>query len=95
MILNVPLVNCNWPFVLGYVHESSPTTWSRVFAYYLESRREILEAMGVSVIAKKLPPEAVKYVCEDYCIDLPPHLQDQKALAKAPEYLRKAIYANF
>jgi hypothetical protein len=51
--------------------------------------------MGVSVIAKKLPPEAVKYVCEDYCIDLPPHLQDQKALAKAPEYLRKAIYANF
>ena len=24
----------------------------RVFAYYLESRREILEAMGVSVIAK-------------------------------------------
>ena len=67
----------------------------RVFAYYLESRREILEAMGVSVIAKKLPPEAVKYVCEDYCIDLPPHLQDQKALAKAPEYLRKAIYANF
>ena len=67
----------------------------RVFAYYLESRREILEAMGVSVIAKKLPPEAVKYVCEDYCIDLPPHLQDQKALAKAPKYLRKAIYSNF
>jgi hypothetical protein len=51
--------------------------------------------MGVSVIAKKLPPEAVKYVCEDYCIDLPPHLQDQKALAKAPEYLRKAIFSNF
>ena len=52
-------------------------------------------AMGVSVIAKKLPPEAVKYVCEDYCIDLPAHLQDQEALAKAPEYLRKAIYSNF
>ena len=66
----------------------------RAFAYYLESRREILEAMGVSVIAKKLPPEAVKYVCEDYCIDLPPHLQDQEALAKAPEYLRKAIISR-
>ena len=57
----------------------------RVFAYYLESRREILEAMGVSVIAKKLPPEAVKYVCEDYCIDLPPfEFLEKKVRQKGP-----------
>ena len=42
------------------------------------------KAMGISPKAQKLPPQAVKFICEDYCIDLPPELQDQKALSKSP-----------
>jgi hypothetical protein len=40
--------------------------------------------MGISPKAQKLPPQAVRYICEDYCIDLPPELQDQEALSKSP-----------
>jgi hypothetical protein len=69
----------------------SPRTFSR----YIASRQHILDAMGVSPQTHLLPPQAVKYICEDYCIDLPPHLQDQEALAKAPEYLRKAIISGY
>ena len=58
----------------------------RTFCSYLQSRRHILSAMGVSPRAHKLPPQAVRYVCEDYCIDLPPELQDQEALSKSPLY---------
>ena len=43
-----------------------------------------IRAMGISPKAQKLPPQAVKYICEDYCIDLPSELQDQKALSKSP-----------
>ena len=46
----------------------SPRTFSR----YLATRRHILNAMGISPKAQKLPPQAVRYICEDYCIDLPP-----------------------
>ena len=56
----------------------------RTFCRYLASRRHILNAMGVSPKAQKLPPQAVKYICEDYCIDLPPALQDQAALQASP-----------
>ena len=63
----------------------SPRTFSR----YLATRRHILDAMGISPKAQKLPPQAVRYICEDYCIDLPPELQDQEALSKSP------IYQNF
>jgi hypothetical protein len=52
----------------------------RTFCRYLRSRQHILEAMGVSRKAQLLPPQAVKYVCEDYCIDLPSELQDQRIL---------------
>jgi len=48
----------------------SPRTFSR----YLRTRRYILEGMGVSPKAQKLPPRAVRYLCEDYCIDLPEDL---------------------
>lgn len=44
---------------------------SRTFSRYLKTRRGILLALGVSIHAQKLSPRAVKYVCEDYCIDLP------------------------
>lgn len=67
---------------LARLAEVSPRTFCR----YLQSRRHILAAMGVSPKAQKLPPEAVRYVCEDYCIDLPPELQDQEAVNKSPLY---------
>ena len=47
----------------------------RTFRRYLATRRHILDAMGISPKAQKLPPQAVRYICEDYCIDLPPELQ--------------------
>ena len=47
----------------------------RTFRRYLATRRPILDAMGISPKAQKLPPQAVRYICEDYCIDLPPELQ--------------------
>ena len=56
----------------------------RTFARYLATRRHILDAMGISPKTQKLPPQAVKYICEDYCIDLPPELQNQRALNKSP-----------
>ena len=65
---------------LAELADVSPRTFSR----YLASRRHILEAMGISPKAQKLPPQAVKYICEDYCIDLPPALQDQAALQSSP-----------
>lgn len=58
----------------------------RTFRRYLATRRHILDAMGISPKAQKLPPAAVRYICEDYCIDLPPHLQDQQALKSSPLY---------
>ena len=42
--------------------------------------------MGISPNARLLPPQAVKYVCEDYCIDLPAELQDQKVIGSSPLY---------
>ena len=66
--------------VLARLADVSPRTFSR----YLATRRPILDAMGISPKAQKLPPQAVRYICEDYCIDLPPELQDQKALNASP-----------
>lgn len=65
----------------------------RTFARYLSTRRHILDAMGISPKAQKLPPRAVRYICEDYCIDLPPSLQDQQALNASP--LRDIIYESW
>ena len=56
------------------------------FSRYLATRRHILEALGVSPHARKLPPEAVRYICEDYCIDLPPEYQDQELLNRSELY---------
>ena len=67
---------------LAELADVSPRTFSR----YLASRRHILDAMGISPKAQKLPPQAVKYICEDYCIDLPQELQDQQVTDKSPLY---------
>ena len=65
----------------------------RTFRRYLATRRHILDAMGISPKAQKLPPQAVRYICEDYCIDLPPDLQDQEALSQSP--IRDAILTSW
>ncbi|MBR4338358.1 MAG: hypothetical protein IKP91_08995, partial [Bacteroidaceae bacterium] len=74
---------------LARLADVSPRTFSR----YLATRRHILDAMGISPKAQKLPPQAVRYICEDYCIDLPPDLQDQKALNASP--LKDIIYDSW
>ena len=56
----------------------------RTFSRYLQSRRQVLDAMGVLPNARLLPPQAVKYICEDYCIDLPRNLQDQAVINSSP-----------
>ena len=58
----------------------------RTFSRYIASRRHILEEMGINPLARLLPPQAVKYICEDYCIDLPEELQDQKVITLSPLY---------
>ena len=52
---------------------------SRTFRRYLATRRSILTAMGVSPFARKLPPQAVHYISEDYCIDLPDSEADKNS----------------
>lgn len=65
---------------LAQLADVSPRTFSR----YLATRHEILRNFGVTPKTQKLPPYAVRYICEDYCIDLPPELQDQQALNASP-----------
>ena len=65
---------------LAQLADVSPRTFRR----YLASRREILKIFGVTPKTQKLPPYAVRYICEDYCIDLPPELQNQQALNASP-----------
>ena len=48
---------------------------TNTFRRYLNTRRAILARMGVSPRAKTLPPKAVEYVVEDYCIDVPEEMQ--------------------
>ena len=74
---------------LARLADVSPRTFTR----YLATRRHILDAMGISPNAKKLPPQAVRFLCEDYCIDLPPELQDQRALSASP--IRDLIVASW
>ena len=62
----------------------------RTFSRYLATRRRILDEMGVSPHARLSPPQAVMYVCEDYCIDLPRNLQDQKVINSSPLYQEMA-----
>ena len=45
------------------------------FRRYLNTRRDVLAQMGVSPMAKMLPPKAVKYISDDYCIDLPDEME--------------------
>ena len=42
----------------------------RTFQRYMASRHHVFEKMGVSLRAHLLPPQAVKYICEDYGIEI-------------------------
>ena len=42
----------------------------RTLSRYIHARQHVLSAMGVPPKARLLPPQAVKYLCEDYCIDI-------------------------
>ena len=44
---------------------------ANTFRRYLNTRREVLAGMGVSPRAQTLPPKAVRFIVEDYCIELP------------------------
>ena len=64
----------------------------RTFQRYIASRQHVLQEMGISPRTQLLPPRAVRFVCEDYCIDLPEELQDQEALNHSPLYQNVLIY---
>ena len=40
------------------------------FFRFLKTRRAVLESMGVTLYTKKLPPHVVRYLSEEYCIDI-------------------------
>ena len=40
------------------------------FYRFLKVHQHALSAMGVSIYAQKLPPHAVRYICEKFCIDV-------------------------
>ena len=40
------------------------------FYRFLKMQRHALSAMGVSIYAQKLPPHAVRYICDNFCIDI-------------------------
>ena len=42
----------------------------RTFQRYMVSRQSVLATMGVSLHAHLLPPQAVKYICDDYGIEI-------------------------
>ncbi len=44
---------------------------SNTFRRYLNTHRAILAEMGVAPRAKTLNPRAVKFIINDYCIDIP------------------------
>ena len=64
----------------------------RTFSRYLKTRQPVLDMMGIPPKTQLLPPRAVRFVCEDYCIDLPEQLQDQDDLDKTQLYKNVLIY---
>ena len=40
------------------------------FYRFLKSCRLVLESMGITLYTKKLPPHIVRYLSEEYCIDV-------------------------
>jgi len=44
---------------------------TKTFSRWLRKHEEHLTAMGVTSRTKLLPPKAVRYLSEEFCIDLP------------------------
>ena len=44
---------------------------TRTFNRWLMQHRQVLAQMGISPKQQLLPPKAVRYLCETYCIELP------------------------
>ncbi|MBQ7460630.1 MAG: hypothetical protein IJS63_00040 [Bacteroidaceae bacterium] len=50
------------------------------FRRYLNTRREVLSRMGVTPRSKTLNPKAVRFVVEDYCIEVPEKMNKSSRL---------------
>ena len=48
---------------------------ANTFRRYLNTRRDILAGMGVAPRAKMLNPKAVKFIIDDYCIEIPEEIR--------------------
>ncbi|MBO6124950.1 MAG: hypothetical protein J6P55_03710 [Bacteroidaceae bacterium] len=48
---------------------------ANTFRRYLNTRRDVLAKMGVAPRAKMLTPKAVKFIIDDYCIEMPEEMQ--------------------
>lgn len=48
---------------------------TRTFSRWLTQHRERLRELGIKPSAHIIPPAGVRYICEHYGIDLPPHLR--------------------
>lgn len=53
----------------SYLAKQAGVSYS-TFYRFLKTRRDALNAMDISIYAKKLPPHVVKYLSEEYCIDV-------------------------
>lgn len=60
-------------FEIKYYSKSELAAMANVsystFYRYLKSRRKVFSRMGISIYAKKLPANIVRYISDDYCID--------------------------
>lgn len=63
----------NQNYSLKYYSKSELAAMANVsystFYRYLKSRRKVFSRMGISIYAKKLPANIVRYISDDYCID--------------------------
>lgn len=48
---------------------------ANTFRRYLNTRRDVLAQMGVAPRAKMLNPKAVKFIIDDYCIEIPEEIR--------------------
>lgn len=53
----------------GELAEAAGVT-RQTLSNWMKSDREMLAEMGVGLMQKILPPNAVKYLCEKYCIEV-------------------------
>ena len=72
-------IEMGWKGLISRMSDECLITLETVFSYCYDCQA-VMRKFTLADQAQLLPPQAVKYVCEDYCIDLPPELQDQRVL---------------